>query len=171
MGGRGTRLCGSGKDNTREAVRPETSVDRQRSSSSEINMEGDSNGNGNNNDRSNKHRADSITKKTGNTSAPAGKLSAAGPNDQHARRSWQNLSTLQQSGTDANDLNAVPPNQLLQGRNASLPLSALTLSPYTGPKMAAPPLPLRATHLAPTKILHMHTSARCKGNSLSNKNP
>ena len=36
----GTRLCGSVKDNTREAVRPETSVDRQRSSSSEINMGG-----------------------------------------------------------------------------------------------------------------------------------
>ena len=165
----GTRLCGSGKDNTREAVRPETSVDRQRSSSSEINMEGDSNGNGNNNDRSNKHRADSITKKTGNTSTPAGKLSAAGPNDQHARRSWRNLSTLQQSNTDTDNLNAVPPNQLLQGRNASLPLSALTLSPYTGPKMAAPPLPLRATHLAPTKIMHMHNSARYKGNSLSDQ--
>ncbi|PUU83241.1 hypothetical protein B9Z19DRAFT_1061205 [Tuber borchii] len=136
-------------------------------------MGGDSNSNGNNNDRrrsfGNKHRADNITKKTGNTSTPTEKLSAAGPNDQYARRSWQNLSTLQQSDTDTNNLKAVPPNQLLQGRNASLPLSALTLSPYTGPKMAAPPLPLRATHLAPTKIMHMHTSARYKGNSLSDQ--
>jgi len=170
----GTGLCGSGRDNARETVRPETSMDKQRSSSNEINMGEGSDGNGNNSDWKsscgNKHRADSITKKTGNTSTLTGKLSAAaGPNDQHARRSWQNLATPQQSNTDTNNLNAVPPNQLLQGRNASLPLSALTLSPYTGPKMAAPPLPLRATHSAPTKIMHMHTSARYKGNSLSSQ--
>jgi len=168
----GARLCGSDKDNSREAVTPETSTDRQRSSSSETNMGGGSDGNGKDNDRSscgNKHRADSITKKTGNTSTLTGKLSAAGPNDQHARRSWQNLSTstlnLQRSNADTNNLKAVPPNQLLQGRN--LPLSALAVSPYTGPKMAAPPLPLRATHSAPTKIMHMHTSARYKADSLS----
>jgi len=166
----GARLCGNG-NNTREAVRPETGTDRQRINSSETNMGEGSDGNGRDNDRKgsygNKRRADSFTKKTDNASTPTGKLSAAGPNDQHARRSWQNLSTLQQSNLDTNNLKAVPPNLLLQGRNASLPLSALTLSPYTGPKMAAPPLPLRATHSAPTKIMHMHTSARYKGNSLS----
>ncbi|RPA96568.1 hypothetical protein L873DRAFT_1811184, partial [Choiromyces venosus 120613-1] len=179
----GTRFCGSGKGNTKEIIRQETSM-------GETNMRGGSDSNGSNNDRksscSNEHRADSITEKTGNTSTtPCTKLFPAGPNDLYARRSWNN-SPAQLYHTDGprkqsnrHTNNAVPPNLLSQHQNTSLPLSTLTLSsspspspspshlPHTVPKMAAPPLPLRATRSAPTKIMHMHASARYKDNSLS----
>ncbi|CUS08868.1 unnamed protein product [Tuber aestivum] len=180
----GARLCGSGKDNTKGVIRPDTSTEGQRSSS-KSNMRGDDTSKSSNNVRksscSNKPRTDSITGRTVSTSTtPTAKPFAAGPNDQYARRSWQNSPALRlyaidglEKPSNADTNNAVQPNQLLQGQNPSLPLSTLTLpsSLHTPPKMAAPPLPLRATHSAPTKIMHMHTSALYKDNSLSGQKP